>query len=241
MLNNRRFRNPLFLDIETVPCVGSFDDLDDRMKGLWLRKAEVLGVKDEGAQRELFGERGGIFAEFGKVVVICVGYVGEVDGGEVLYVKGLCGDDEGVLLDEFKDVLGGFSGVGDVRLCAHNGKEFDFPYLCRRMTVHGIGLPGVLDIGGKKPWEVGHLDTVELWKFGDRKSYTSLDLLGATLGVPSSKDGMKGSEVGRYYYEKGDLDSVLRYCMKDVVALAQIFRRLNFLDLIPEDAIEFVG
>lgn len=240
MHTNRRFKNPLFLDIETVPLVPNYEALDERRQALWLRKAAYLGAERVEEQQALFAEKGGIFAEFGKVIVIGIGYIAQEGGKEVLYVKALCGDDEQALLREFKDIVSGFAPKAPLQLCAHNGKEFDFPYLCRRMTVHGIRLPDALDLQGKKPWEVGHLDTMELWKFGDRKNYTSLDLLTATLGIPSSKDAMKGSEVSTYYYEKKDLESIVEYCKKDVIALAQVFRRMTFSALIAEGQVRYV-
>jgi len=240
MNTNRQFKNPLFLDIETVSCVPSYDELDERRKALWLKKATFLGAQTPEEQVTLFAEKAGIFAEFGKIVVIAIGYVAEEAGREVLYVKGLYGHDEKTLLLDFNRILAQFSTHPSFQLCAHNGKEFDFPYLCRRMTVHGIPLPNVLNLQGKKPWEINHLDTIEMWKFGDRKNYTSLDLLGAIFDIPSSKDMMHGSEVGEYYYKKNDLMSIMTYCRKDVVALAQVFRKMTFLPLLPTEAIKYV-
>lgn len=234
------FKNPLFLDIETVSSHASYDDLDERLQTLWCRKASSLGAKTLEEQVSLFAEKAGIFAEFGKVVVIALGYVSEENGHETLSVKALYGHDEKALLLDFKRFLNQFSKNPGLQLCAHNGKEFDFPYLCRRMTVHGISLPEVLNLKGKKPWEVNHLDTMEMWKFGDRKSYTSLDLLGAIFNIPSSKDMMQGSEVSHYYYEKKDLESIMTYCRKDVVALAQVFRKMSFLPIFEAEAIRIV-
>ena len=237
---SRHFKNPLFLDIETVSSAPRYEDLDQRMQALWMRKATSLGAQTTEEQITLFKERAGIYAEFGKVIVICIGYIAREADKEVLYIKSLQGDDEKKLLLEFKALLQQFSNQPSLQLCAHNGKEFDFPYLCRRMTIHGIKLPEALNLRGKKPWEVNHLDTMEMWKFGDRKSYTSLDLLGAILAVPSSKDAMQGSEVGTYYYEKNDLKSIVTYCKKDVVALAQVFRKMTFEPLLPPEVIKYV-
>ena len=240
MNQSRQFKNPLFLDIETVPCVARYEELNDRMKELWDRKASFLGAQTKEEQAASFEEKAGIFAEFGKIIVIAIGYIAEEQGRDILYIKSLQGHDEKALLLEFKQILTQFSSYPTLQLCAHNGKEFDFPYLCRRMTVHGIPLPQTLDLQGKKPWEVNHLDTSEMWKFGDRKNYTSLDLLGAIFNISSSKDLMKGSEVSEYYYKKNDLESITTYCKKDVVALAQIFRKMTFLPLLEDNAIQFV-
>lgn len=229
------FQNPLFIDIETVSSVAKFELLPPAMQSLWLRKAERFATTLE-AQKAAFFERGGIFAEFGKIVVIALGYVAtHADKAPSLHVMGLADDDEKALLQRFKTLLMRFPA--HTQLCGHNGKEFDFPYLARRMTVCGVPLPPVLDTAGKKPWEVNHVDTMELWKFGDRKNYTSLDLLAHLLDIPSSKDDMTGAEVNAYYYERKDLPSIKRYCMKDVVTTAQLYRKLKFLPLIAPDAI----
>ncbi len=237
MSNLRRFTNPLFLDIETVSCVGAYEELSDRMKALWNKKAASFGACSPEEQASLFFERAGIFAEFGKVVAIAIGYIAQEETGETMYVKGIYNEDEKKLLNDFKQIVQQFESDPTLQLCAHNGKEFDFPYLCRRMTVHGIALPRVLDLSGKKPWEVNHLDTMELWKFGDRKSYTSLDLLGAIFGVPSSKEVMHGSEVNEYYYKKGELAKIMTYCREDVVATIQVFRKMHCMPLVAKEAI----
>ena len=125
-------------------------------------------------------------------------------------------------------------------LCAHNGKEFDFPYLCRRMLVNGIKIPKILQIMGKKPWEINHIDTLEFWKFGDYKHYTSLELLTEIFGIPSPKDDIKGSDVARVYWEEKDLNRIAKYCQKDVLALVQLFLRFKGESLLKEDDMIFV-
>ena len=240
MHTHRQFKNPLFLDIETVPSVPNYDALTPRHQELWLKKASFLGSQTKEEQIAAFSEKAGIFAEFGKVVVISIGYLAQENGREILYVKSFGGDDEKVLLSNFQKTINQFAQHPDLQLCAHNGKEFDFPYLCRRMTVHGITLPRPLDLQGKKPWEVPHLDTMEMWKFGDRKNYTALDLLATIFDIPSSKEAMQGSQVSAYYYEKNDLNAIMKYCSKDVVVLAQVFRKMNFLPLLKENDIQYV-
>ncbi|MEM7361908.1 MAG: 3'-5' exonuclease [Bacteroidota bacterium] len=241
MISQRLLKNPLFLDIETVSCTSSFAELDERFQQLWRKKARTLGAATAEEEERLFAERAAIFSEFGKIVVIALGYISEEEGREVLSVKALYGDDEKALLLDFKRLIEQFSAARNpLQLCAHNGKEFDFPYLCRRMVVHGIPWPTALSLQGKKPWEVNHVDTKEMWKFGDYKNYTSLDLLAALFEVPSSKDLMDGSQVSHYYYEKKDLQSIMVYCRKDVVALAQVFRKMSFQPLLTDDAIRLV-
>jgi 3'-5' exonuclease len=229
----------LFLDIETVSCTGSYQELDDALKPLWDKKAAMIRKTDQEKASDLFFEKAAIYAEFGKVIVIGLGIV-TFDEHDVptLRVKALKGHDEKALLQDFKDVLATGFCQNSLRLCAHNGKEFDFPYLCRRMLVHGIPLPRVLDIAGKKPWEVAHLDTMELWKFGDRKSFTSLHLLATLFGISSSKEMMDGSEVNHYYYTGNNLGKIAAYCLQDVVVTVQLFLKMNCWESIqPADIV----
>ena len=225
------FINPLFIDIETVSRVASYAELSPRWQALWCKKAKLLGAKTEEEQAALFFEKAGIFAEFGKVVVIAFGYIEKNQGKqEVLRFGSMADENEKSLLKKCKTWLSKFPS--HIQLCGHNGKEFDFPYLSRRMIVHGIALPSLLNTSGKKPWEVNHRDTMELWKFGDRKNFTSLDLLSALFGIPSSKEEMDGSEVNTYYYHKKDLQAIEKYCIKDVVNTVQVYRKIHGQPLI---------
>ncbi len=230
----------LFIDIETVAGKGTFQQLDPVWQQLWEKKALSLRTSDDLKPDELYEERGAIYAEFGKVVVIGLGFFSTTDSGTTeLRVTALANHDEAALLTTFQQLLNR-KFQNDYCLCAHNGKEFDYPYLCRRMVVHGIPLPEVLQINGKKPWEVPHLDTMEMWKFGDRKSFTSLQLLTSLLGIPSPKDDIDGSMVNEVYYKSNDLERIARYCMNDVVATAQLYRKLHHQPLIDEQAISFI-
>jgi DNA polymerase elongation subunit (family B) len=228
-VSKEALKNILFIDIETVSCVSSYQELDDALKPLWDKKATIIRKTEQDKPSDLFFERAAIYAEFGKVIVIGLGFITfDEHDAPTLRVKALQHHDEKTLLQAFKSILEtGFQQDG-LKLCAHNGKEFDFPYLCRRMLVHGIPLPRALDIAGKKPWEVAHLDTMELWKFGDRKSFTSLDLLAALFGISSSKELMEGSEVNHYYYTENNLDKIAAYCLQDVVVTAQIFLKMHY-------------
>ncbi|MFN8698340.1 MAG: 3'-5' exonuclease [Flavobacteriales bacterium] len=216
----------LFLDIETVSAERNWDDVPDNWKDLWEEKSAYFREKSGVMLADSY-ERAGIYAEFGKVVCIGVGFFHRTAGGQQLRVNAFYDDREEVVLQEFAEFLEKYTRNPFRVLCAHNGKEFDFPYLCRRMLIQGIALPSLLQIGGLKPWEVPHLDTLELWKFGDYKHYTSLKLLAAVMGVPDSKDDIDGSEVGRVYWKEGDLDRIARYCRKDVITLARVYQRLT--------------
>lgn len=230
---NQELRDILFLDIETVGCSDDYNSLDDRLKVQWARKANFFKQRDDQHTDEtLFYERAGIYAEFGKVIVIGIGRYTENENGELGFkVKSLYGDDERKLLQEFKAIVDKMDA--STKLCAHNGKEFDFPYLSRRMLVNDISLPSVLNLAGKKSWEVPHLDTMELWKFGDYKHYTSLDLLAAIFNIPSSKGEIDGSQVNEVYYKEKNIKKIADYCQRDVVAVAQLYLKMKGLGIIP--------
>lgn len=233
-------KNILFIDIETVACASSYEKLSDTHKTYWNKKAISLGKLDAQEAQDLFLERAAIYAEFGKVIAIGLGFITFDEEGEpTLRVMCLHGHDEKILLEQFKQLLEEKFQQETLKLCAHNGKEFDFPYLCRRMLVNGISLPKVLDLTSKKPWEVPHLDTMEMWKFGDKKSFTSLDLLAHLFGISSSKNLMDGSQVTHYYYTEKDLPRIVTYCMQDVIVTAQIFLKLNNWQTIQETNIIF--
>jgi len=214
----------LFLDIETVPEHAAFSTLTDDKKELWAQKT-TYHRKDERTPEEFY-DRAGIWAEFGKIICISVGYFKLQDDAKTFRVTTFKGD-EPQLLEQFKALLENHFGFAKHMLCAHNGKEFDFPYIARRMIINGITLPNHLDLFGKKPWEVNHLDTMELWKFGDYKNYTSLKLLANVLGIPSPKEDIDGSMVRDVFYKEKDLDRIARYCELDVITTAQVFLRLR--------------
>ncbi|GGD94660.1 3'-5' exonuclease [Planktosalinus lacus] len=233
MLNKINLEHILFLDIETVPVHEHFEDVEDSVKLLWEKKTEYQR-RDEHTPEEFY-DRAGIWAEFGKIICISVGYFvlkGDLKNFRVTSFYG----EEKTLLQDFKNLLDTHFNSPHNVLCAHNGKEFDFPFIARRMIIHRIDLPSKLNLFGKKPWEVPHLDTLELWKFGDYKHFTSLKLLTHILDIPSPKDDIDGSQVRDVYYNEKDIDRIIRYCEKDTVAVAQVFLRLrNEEILIPEE------
>jgi len=229
MLKQLDFEKILFLDIETVPMVEKYELLPEKFKILWDKKAENLKKKPDDTPDIIF-KRAGIYAEFGRIVCISAGFFYNRE----FRLKSFYGDDEVILLREFATMLNRFHTHRDNLLCAHNGKEFDFPYIARRMLINGIALPELLDSAGKKPWEIAHLDTMELWKFGDFKSYTSLELLAAVFGIPTPKDDIDGSMVAEVYYHQHDLERIAHYCQRDTIAVAQLLRRYAGLPLIEE-------
>jgi 3'-5' exonuclease len=231
---NAELKDILFLDIETVGCADQYSKLSERLKTQWARKAGFFKREEGQSDEILFQERAGIYAEFGKIVVIAVGIYAENEKGElILRTKYFADHNEKKLLSDFRTTLEKMGPA--TRLCAHNGKEFDFPYMCRRMLVNDIPLPTVLNMTGKKPWEVTHLDTME--KFGDYKHYTSLDLLLAIFNIQSSKGVMDGSMVSKVYYQEGDLKKIAEYCVGDVVAIAQLYLKMKGQEIIKSENI----
>ncbi|MBW1294015.1 3'-5' exonuclease [Aquimarina litoralis] len=234
MLHKINLEHILFLDIETVPEQRDFESLTDEMKYLWADKTKYQ--RKEEFSPEEFYDRAGIWAEFGKIICISVGYFTSKGETRSFRTTSFYGDEKQLLVD-FKNLLETHFNTPHHLLCAHNGKEFDFPYIARRMIIHNISLPFKLNLFGKKPWEVPHLDTLELWKFGDYKHYTSLKLLTNILGIPSPKDDIDGSQVREVYYEQNDIDRIIVYCEKDTVAVAQILLRLRQEELLDDSEI----
>ncbi|XMO87834.1 3'-5' exonuclease [Algibacter sp. AS12] len=234
MISKLNLEDILFLDIETVPETQYFSDLDETKQSLWEQKSRYQRKEDYTAEE--FYDRAGIWAEFGLIVCISVGYFTFQGENRIFRVTSFYGDEVKILKDFKNLIISHFSQIKHL-LCAHNGKEFDFPYIARRMIINGIELPYKLNLFGKKPWEVPHLDTLELWKFGDYKTYTSLKLLTNVLGIPSPKDDIDGSEVYRVFYEEKEIDRIIIYCEKDTIAVAQIFLRLRGDSILTDDEI----
>lgn len=238
MIEKINLESILFLDIETVPEQKEFNELSSVKQALY--EAKTAYQRKEEVSAEDFYERAGIWAEFGKIVCISVGYINYKGNERKLRIKSFYGDEKGLLI-EFKQLLESHFNTTKQMLCAHNGKEFDFPYIARRMLIQGISLPNLLQLFGKKPWEVPHLDTMELWKFGDYKHYTSLKLLTEVFGIPSPKNDIDGSQVRSVYYEERDIDRIISYCEKDVIAIVQLFLRFRQEEVLSDDEILIVG
>ena len=228
----------LFLDIETVPQYSSYNELPEEWKSLWDIKAGYLIRNKEEETKESLYPRAGIYAEFGRIICISCGVLQGIGDQRKIIIKSFYGDDEKLLLHQFSEMLNKWTVDGTKYLCAHNGKEFDFPYLCRRLIVNGLPIPQILQLSGKKPWEVNHLDTLDLWKFGDFKSYTSLNLLAHTLGITTPKDDIDGSKVWEVYWKEKNMERIITYCQKDVATVAQIFLKMNGEVLISRENIE---
>jgi len=230
--------NILFLDIETVSQYPSYNEMSKEWKDLWDLKSVYLLRNRENENPESIYSRAAIYAEFGKIICISCGVIPSNSPEKKIIIKSFCGEEEKVVLFQFSEMLNKWTTDSSKYLCAHNGREFDFPYLCRRLIINQLPIPSVLQMSGKKPWEVNHLDTLELWKFGDFKSYTSLNLLAQTLSITTPKDDIDGSMVGTVYWIEKDLPRIVHYCQKDVVTVAQIYLKMNGETLIKEENIE---
>jgi len=239
MLDHLKIGNILFLDIETVPIYPAFEELPEKLRIFWEKKSAYLKKENE-TPRELY-DRAGIYAEFGKIICICTGMVGIQDDKRVLKLKSFFAPEEKTLLLEFASLVNRLSQKKEIDLCAHNGKEFDFPYIARRMLINRVPLPALLDVAGRRPWEVRHIDTLELWKFGDHKHYTSLDLLTSVFDIDSPKTDIDGSQVARVYWHDHDLPRIVEYCQRDVIAIAQLILRYKGEEMLAAENIIVVG
>lgn len=228
----------LFFDIETVPLYPDYDDLSEVLQQEWGRKTKFLkrNMEEESTDAALFSEKAGVYSEFAKVVCIGFGSLYFSEGKWTLRLKALTNDDEKELLKEFAEMVNRFEGhYNALSFCGHNIKEFDIPFLCRRMIINGVKLPKPMNIAGMKPWENPHLDTLDMWKFGDYKHYTSLALLAEILGIPSPKDDIDGSMVADVYWKEQNLPRIAKYCLQDVLTSARVYLRLkDGVDIQPE-------
>lgn len=236
MLKTLDLNQVMVIDIETVPQYPSFQDVPPHLQELWEQKTHYQRSADQ--TPEDFYEKAGIMAEFGKIICISLGIFNVQDQSYSLRIKSIFGHDEKDMLLQFSSLLSKQSPT--LMFCAHNGKEFDFPYLCRRLLVNGIEIPVQLQLSGKKPWEVNHIDTMELWKFGDYKHFTSLNLLAAILDIPTPKDDINGSQVRQVYYEEKNLERIVTYCQKDVITTAQVLLKFKGMDIISAENVTIV-
>ncbi|MFY9150626.1 MAG: 3'-5' exonuclease [Prolixibacteraceae bacterium] len=233
MLESISSEDILFIDIETAPQKAEFGELPEHLQHLWEKKSTYF--REENQLASDVYERAGIYAEFGKIICISAGVIIQKNGERYYRVKSFYDQDEKKLLSDFNDMLDKFTQNPGKKLCAHNGQEFDYPYIARRSLILGLQVPKILDIAGAKPWEIKErlLDTLQMWKFGDYKNYTSLDLLCAIFNIPTPKDDIDGSQVAKVYYQEGDLDRIIRYCEKDTLALANLMLRFKREQIIP--------
>ena len=236
MLKTLDLNMVMVIDIETVPQYASFDDVPQHFQDLWAQKTQHQRKPEQSPDD--FYKKAGIMAEFGQIICISFGIFYEQNNIQYLRIKSIYGEDENKILKDFSELLS--KQIPTLIFCAHNGKEFDYPYLCRRMLVNEIEIPAQLQVSGKKPWEVNHIDTMELWKFGDYKNYTSLNLLAAILNIPTPKDDIDGSMVRQVYYEEKNLPRIVTYCQKDIITTAQVLLKFKGMNIISSENITIV-
>jgi DNA polymerase elongation subunit (family B) len=239
MLERIDLKKLLVIDIETVPQYAGYNELPQAWKELWAKKMQR--ELKEGLTADGLYQRAGIYAEFGKIICICAGFFYEEGNTLSFKVKAFYGDDEKQLLSGFNELLNKSYNTPEHVLCGHNSREFDFPYIARRCLVNDLPIPPVLDNAGKKPWEVQHIDTLDLWKFGDYKSFSSLDLLAAVFGIESPKGDMDGSMVWSAYWIDKNIERIKTYCMKDVVTVAQLLLKFKGMDLLKKENVSFIN
>ena len=240
MLDHLHLENLICLDIETVPGYEIFSQLPEPLRELYLKKSERLRQEGELPDEQYFNHAG-IYAEFGKVICISLGIFKKEKDHYQLRLKSIFGEDEKKLLEAFCDLLNHHYNKPDrYQFCGHNIREFDIPYLSRRLLIHHLGLPATLDISGRKPWEVNMIDTLQLWRFGDVKHFTSLKLLALILGIDSPKDDMEGKDVGRVYWKEKNLTRIVEYCQRDVITVAQLLLRFKGMELLSKEQIVIV-
>jgi DNA polymerase elongation subunit (family B) len=238
MLDQIQLENILFVDVETVPMAASYDDIPEELQQQWNKKAARISTDESITPEELFFERAGIYSEFGKIVCISAGFFYKNDDELKFRVKAFYSNDEKELLSSFAELLNQKYNTKNNYLCGHNSREFDFPYIARRMLINGIKLPEILNVPGRKPWEVSFLDTMDLWKFGDYKNYTSLALLAAVFNIPTPKDDIAGNDVARVYWQEQNLERIAVYCNKDVVTTARLYLKYSLRGDLPDENIE---
>ncbi len=231
----------LLLDIETVPQFPSFAGMDSGWQGLFLEKIAKTVPEDITAE-ESYRKKAGILAEFGKIICISTAFFYENEDKQLcLKMKSISGNDEVEILRIFTDLCNKmYQHNRGFQFGGHNIKEFDIPYICRRLLINHLPLPEYLQLHDKKPWEVKMFDTLNWWKFGDNKNYISLHLLANVLGIPTSKSDIDGSMVQDVYYKENNLQRIVDYCQRDVVVTANVILRFKNLPLLLEDKISIV-
>lgn len=227
--------NLLLLDIETVPQVQKFSDLNETWQQLWIDKTSKQLL--EHTPEETWKMRGGIMAEFGKIICISTGYFYEDENrNQCFKIKSISGDNETQVLQEFTELCNKFHKHNkNFIFGGHNIREFDIPYICRRILINNLPLPEYLWLHDRKPWETKMFDTLSWWKFGDNKNYTSLHLLANVLNIPTSKSDIDGSMVQDVYYDNKDLQRIVEYCQRDVVVVANIILKFQHLALLKDE------
>ncbi len=229
----------IFLDIETVSCFPDFETMPLLWQKNWQEKIKY-SLPEGKTAAEFYELRAGVMAEFSKIVCISMGYLMREEQLK-LRVKSFYGHEECSILDSFVKTMERIEKHSrSWHFGGHNIKEFDIPFICRRLLANGKPIPAFMDFQNMKPWETNIVDSFQYWKFGDYKNYTSLNLLAAVLDIPSPKDDIDGSMVGSVYWKEKNIERIASYCQKDVVTVANVFLKFNNLPLLHDDDVELV-
>lgn len=229
--------NIIFMDIETVSQYETYNEAPESIQYIWSKKYEKSEYLNSIPLDIAYKEKAAIFAEYGKIICISIG-IYDRERNEYR-IKSFYGKDEKILLESFRSFT--LSLKRKYVFCGHNIKEFDIPYICRRFLIHQLSIPSLLDFQDKKPWEVEMIDTMQLWRFGDFKNYTSLETLTTIFNIPTPKDDIDGSQVGQVYWGEGNLDRIVRYCQNDVIAVIQLYLSFQQMNLITQEQIKIMN
>jgi predicted PolB exonuclease-like 3'-5' exonuclease len=234
MLEHLKMDDILFLNLSTAPLAPSYAELSPLIRQLWHEKFRYLREPDTPEKQY---EKAGLYAEFGKIICLSLGFVKTQGNERQMRIKSFYGHQEKELLTAFLDLLNTRFNKKTQLLAAHNGKEFDFPFLCRRLLINQIPLPVMLDLSGKKPWEVPHIDTMDFWRFGETRHYASLELLAQLFQIPMTQARMDGKEIAQQYWKYSNWTDIVATCQADVVLTAQLLLRFRGESIIPQEQI----
>ena len=227
-----QLKNIVFFDIETAGSHESLDALQEDnplLATLWSKRCEYLREKFEEnkdlTDEELYLNKAALHPEFNRIVCASFGRIaGDVDSTSMI-IKSYSGDDESEILDGIDKVLTKFNKMN---LCGHNIKRFDIPVMGKRFLINGKKLPKSLMIYDSKPWELPFIDTSDIWSFGAwQEGFASLELIAASLKVPSPKDDIRGEDVHSVFWESSEHSRIAEYCAKDVKVLGDIMLKIS--------------
>ena len=223
----------LFVDIETVGVDEDLDSLhhtNPKLSKVWEETGwdyfkRKYSEDSELSSNQMFVKRAALLPEFGKIVCISVGFI--VPSGETK-LDSFYGDEKNILIST-SELLNRVDKLGFV-ICGHNVKNFDLPYIAKRMLINNIPVPKILPNYTIKPWESRVLDTKEVWGFNSFGGLSSLNLVCTSLGLETSKEGeVNGSNMHKYYYDSNNIEKIKNYCEEDVKCTINLVKKLKKL------------
>lgn len=230
MIKKEDLNNLLYFDVETAGKYESYEDLalqNPRLAKLWEKRAKyfranTLGMEEMG-DSEIYSQKSGLEPEFGRVVCVSFG----VWDGENHRLTSFYGDNEQEILEKTAKIFSNAVSKG-MKICGHNIKMFDVPFLGKKMIFSGIDVPQNLLLWDKKPWEVPILDTAEFFSFGSwSHKFLGLDLLACSLGIESPKEDIDGSQVHNTFWGEKNYERIMEYCEKDVLTVMDVLKKVS--------------